>query len=389
MNFPRLILKSGRDKAVRNRHPWIFSGAVKHRPKAGDGHIVAVYSNKEEFLGLGHFAPQATLICRMFHFGDTAPEIGPEYWHAKLRAAQAYRREVIDSDLTDGYRLVHAEGDGLPGVVIDIYGNSASMQLRTAGAMRLELELFGFLQEELGMEQVYVRYAPGHEGERSDRWMLGEGLPLIFREHGLQFNVDIEKGQKTGFFLDQRENRKLLRGFSAGRKVLNAFSYSGAFSVYALAGGAQYVESVDISASAAELARANVALNFGADARHEARKADCFRYLKEMPESEFDLIILDPPAFTKHISTVKRAARGYKEINLRAMQKIAPGGFLFTYSCSQHISTDLFRKIVFGAAVDAGREVRLVCQMVQAPDHPVSIFHPEGEYLKGLLLHIN
>jgi 23S rRNA (cytosine1962-C5)-methyltransferase len=387
MNHPPLVLKPGRDRAVRNRHPWIFSGAVKSRPhKAGEGDIVAVVTDAGEMLGLGHYAPQATLICRMFHFGGQALGVDAAFWQGKLGAALQYRRRILDLEATTGYRLVHAEGDGLPGVIIDIYENTASVQLRTAGTAQLAPVIQDFLARELKIAHIHLRTESKEEGE--GQWIKGQQEGLIFRENGLSFHVDVETGQKTGFFLDQRDNKVLLRGLARGCKVLNAFSYSGAFSVYALAGGAVSVDSVDISAAAAELATRNVTLNFGETPQHKAIKADAFKYLGEMEASAYDLIILDPPAFTKHISTVQKAARGYKEINLKAIQRIARGGLLFTFSCSQHVSTDLFRKIVFGAAADAGRDVRILHQMSQAPDHPVSIFHPEGEYLKGLCLYV-
>ncbi|MBK9450037.1 MAG: class I SAM-dependent rRNA methyltransferase [Bacteroidetes bacterium] len=387
MNYPQLVLKSGRDRAVRNRHPWIFSGAVKERPaKVGEGEIVAVCTNDGEVLGLGHYAPQSTLICRLFHFGKDEVTIDAEFWHRKLLAAWTYRTKVLDLQTTTGYRLVHAEGDSLPGIVIDIYGDAASVQLRTLGTAKLAPVITQFLENHLGIAHIYLRTETKEEGE--GKWIKGEEAERTFTENGVSFYVDIATGQKTGFFLDQRDNKTLLKSMAKGRRVLNAFSYSGAFSVYALAGGAVSVDSVDISASAAELATRNVMLNFGENENHSAIKADAFKFLAEMEKDKYDLIILDPPAFTKHISTVQKAARGYKEINLKAMQRIAPGGLLFTYSCSQHISTDLFRKIVFGAAADAGREVRIVHQMTQAPDHPVSIYHPEGEYLKGLCLYV-
>jgi 23S rRNA (cytosine1962-C5)-methyltransferase len=388
MNYPRLVLKSGRDRSARNRHPWIYSGAVKERPsKVGDGAIVAVCDNEGEVLGLGHYAPQSTLICRMFSFGKEESEVDASYWEAKLGKALAYRNQLLDLSATTGYRLVHAEGDSLPGVVIDIYGDAASVQLRTVGTAHLTTAIQGFLQKELGVQHMYLRTETKEEGEGT--WVLGQEQERSFQENGLSFYVDIATGQKTGFFLDQRDNRALLKSMSKGRRVLNAFSYSGAFSVYAIAGGAVSVDSVDISAAAAELATRNMELNFGATPSHQGIKADAFKFLQEMEKDAYDLIVLDPPAFTKHISTVQKAARGYKEINLKAMQKIASGGLLFTYSCSQHISSDLFRKIVFGAASDAGREVRIVHQMSQAPDHPISIYHPEGEYLKGLVLHVD
>ncbi|MFM2375083.1 MAG: hypothetical protein RLZZ165_180 [Bacteroidota bacterium] len=387
MNYPQLILKSGRDRSVRNRHPWIFSGAAKTRPSgAREGEIVAVVTNDGEVLGLGHYAPQATLICRMFHFGGQAVHVDDEFWECKLRAAWKYRDIVLDLNTVTGYRLVNAEGDELPGIIIDIYGEAASVQLRTAGTVALTPIIHRFLESELHIEHIYLRTETKEEGE--GKWIKGNEKTRTFREGALSFQVDIATGQKTGFFLDQRDNKALVAGMAAGRRVLNLFSYTGAFSVYALMGGAASVDSVDVSASAAELAIRNVELNYPECTVHQAIKADAFKYLQEMPEGGYDLIVLDPPAFTKHISTVQKAARGYKEINLKALQKIARGGFLFTFSCSQHISADLFRKIIFGAAADAGREVRIVHQMTQAPDHPVSIYHPEGEYLKGLCLYV-
>ena len=424
--FPILTLKSGRDKSIRNRHPWIYSGAVKERPHAPTGATVAVHDNKGELLGYGHYAPSATLICRIFAFGNQELNIDKTFWWKKLESAKALRTQLIQAKApngnnhrpetpntplqpdphhpTNGYRLVHAEGDGLPGIVIDIYGNAASVQLRTKGAIALQEIIIEFLKEVCQSSHIFVQQSIG-KGKTEGKWVTGGIEWVPFRENGMQFQVDIKGGQKTGFFLDQRDNRALVKEFAQGRTVLNAFSYSGAFSVFALAGNARQVDSVDISAHAIEQAEKNIALNFGEndqnpdkenttpaltkEKRHQGIKADCFQFLKEMPTNHYDLIILDPPAFTKHISTVKKAARGYKEINLKALQKIAAGGLLFTYSCSQHISKDLFRKIVFGAAADAGRNVRVLREMGQAPDHPVSIYHPEGDYLKGLLLHVD
>jgi 23S rRNA (cytosine1962-C5)-methyltransferase len=388
MNYPQLVLKSGRDRAVRNRHPWIFSGAIKQKPnKANEGDIVAVTDNDGEMLGLGHYAPNAALACRLFHFGSEQVQVDAAFWHAKLAEAAQYRSQVLDMQDTTGYRLVHAEGDGLPGIIIDLYGDAASVQLRTSGTAKLAPVIQDYLVKAHAVKHIFLRTEAKEESE--GQWVLGQQSVRTFEENGLKFYVDIETGQKTGFFLDQRDNRELLKtDFAKGKRVLNTFSYSGAFSVFAIAGQAASVDSVDISASAADLARDNVQLNFPDFAQHRAIKADAFQFLKEMEQDAYDLIILDPPAFTKHISTVQKAARGYKEINLKALQKIAKGGLLFTFSCSQHISTDLFRKIVFGAAADAGRNVRIVRQLSQAPDHPVSIFHPEGEYLKGLVLHV-
>lgn len=388
MSFPKLVLKTGRDRALRNRHPWIFSGAVKTRPaNTNEGDIVIVTDVEGEILGLGHYAPRAALICRLFTFGKDVPTVDAEFWKEKMRAAYRYRQSILDLAENTGYRLIHAEGDNMPGVIIDIYGDAASVQLRTTGTAKLADVIAEYLEKELNIAHIFCRTESKEDAVGN--WILGGEEKRTFTENGTSFYVDIETGQKTGFFLDQRDNRDLLRQMAKGRKVLNTFSYSGAFSVFALAGDALSVDSVDSSTSATELATENVELNFPGTDKHKSIKADAFSFLKEMPENAYDLIVLDPPAFTKHISTVKKAARGYKEINLKAMSKIASGGLLFTFSCSQHISADLFRKIVFGAAADAGRNVRIVAQLSQSPDHPVSIYHPEGEYLKGLVLHID
>ncbi|MEM6268795.1 MAG: class I SAM-dependent rRNA methyltransferase [Bacteroidota bacterium] len=386
MNYPQLVLKSGRERSVRNRHPWLYSGAIKTRPQAGVGDIVAICDNHGELLALGHYHPEATLACRIFAFTRKEISIDAAFWRQKLNAARAYRQQVLGSADTTGYRLIHAEGDGLPGVVLDIFGEVASLQLRTQGAIALYPIVEEFVRNELGIERLFLRTDRKEDGP--GKWTVGGGNSAHFQENGLHFRADIEKGQKTGFFLDQRDNRALLREYAGGRRILNAFAYSGAFSVYALAGDAQLVHSVDISAAATALAQENVALNFAEEPRHEAIKADCFQFLKEMEPNAYDVIVLDPPAFTKHISTVKKASRGYKEINLKAFQKVTSGGYVFTFSCSQHISRDLFRKIVFGAAADAGRPVRLVATLSQGADHPVDLYHPEGEYLKGLVLQV-
>jgi len=265
------------------------------------------------------------------------------------------------------------------------------VQARNPGAAAWIPHLMDYFEAEERLD-ISAVYASRGQGKQIDsEWLKGEPGLFEFIENELLFEVDIAEGQKTGFFLDQRENREQVAEFAQGKRVLNAFSYTGAFSLYALRGGADYVESVDISAKAVEASRHIINLNAGVldPKKHEAVQADCFKYLNEIERDQFDLIILDPPAFTKHISTVKRAARGYKEINLKALRKVRSGGWLFTFSCSQHISPDLFRKIVFGAAADAGREVRIVRQLSQSPDHPISIFHPEGEYLKGLLLYVS
>ncbi|MCB9236168.1 MAG: class I SAM-dependent rRNA methyltransferase [Bacteroidia bacterium] len=385
-SFPQLILKSGRQRSVINQHPWVFSGAVKDRPKAGPGSVVEVRDNAGELLGYGHYAPESQIICRMFAFGNQVRAIDEAFWLERLRHALVYRRATLDFAQISGYRLINAEGDNLPGIIIDVFGKVASIQVRTMGAAPLMPVLKSFLQKEAGITHLYFSYGKGQE--QAEGWDGEAPKACFFEEYGLKFNADIAGGQKTGFFLDQRENRHLVREYAPGKSVLDMFCYSGGFSVNSLAGKAARVVSVDVSAGALDLVRQNAALNGFADSGHEGVKADAFNYLKEMPEGEFDLIILDPPAFTKSIKTVPQAARGYKEINLKAFQKIRPGGLLFTFSCSQHMTTDLFRKVVFGAAADSGRSVRIITQLTQAPDHPINIYHPEGEYLKGLLLFV-
>jgi 23S rRNA (cytosine1962-C5)-methyltransferase len=390
MHYKKLILKEGKEKSVLNRHPWIFSGAVQHLPNAQAGDVVAVYSARKQRLGTGFIDSASQIVCRVFHFGaDTFPadeEFWPKYWLSKLLKAKRLRELLPDVAAGNCYRLVHAEGDEMPGIIADVYGNVLSVQLLIPATIRLQsllVEAFG----QLGFQSVFVRHMQQEDEEKAaGRWIGTQpAKPVIVTEHGLQFKIDVDLGQKTGFFIDQRENRKLLASYASGRKVLNAFSYSGGFSVYALAGGATEVHSLDVSESALQLAADNVLLNGLPHEKHKTIRDDCFRYLKNMPD-DFDLVVLDPPAFAKNKGAVDAAARGYKQINLEAMKRIKPDGLLFTYSCSHHIGRDLFRKIVFGAAADAGRQVQILHHASQSSDHPVNIFHPESEYLKGLVL---
>lgn len=389
--FAQLILKSGRDRSVANRHPWVFSGAIKTYPDAENGDVVAVVTNNGQLLGYGFYSPKSQITCRIFHFGE-APAAGFDdaFWKSKIEAALALRKQLINPQTTTCYRLLHAEGDFLPGIIADVYGPVVVAQVLIKGTEHIYPMLEAALLE-AGYKHIYLKQKENSgflEAVQLPKGWRTEPCPMPVRvqEHGLQFDIDVETGQKTGFFIDQRENRLLTQQFSAGKKVLNAFSYTGGFSLYALAGGAREVHSVDISKDA--IARANelVELNFPG-AQHTGVAADCFDYLKQT-EEVYDLIVLDPPAFAKSAKAVNNAARGYKELNMVAMKKIAPGGLLFTYSCSQNITPDLFRKIVFGAAVDAGREVRILRQLSQADDHPINIYHPEGEYLKGLMLYV-
>lgn len=391
--YKNLILKSGRDRSILNRHPWVFSGAIKTMPSAENGDIVAVRDNQQTLLGYGYFSPQSQITCRMFEFTSQEMDFSAApYWHQKIEKAYQLRKSLVTGPHTNAYRLLHAEGDFLPGIIADIYTDIAVVQLLIKGTEKVLPHLMSGLQA-LGIKHIYLKnkHSPGFREEvgTPNGFLTGEeaGLHVVIQENGLQFTIDIEKGQKTGFFIDQRDNRDLLRKYTTGKRVLNAFSYTGGFSVYALAGKATLVHSVDISKDATSICDENVALNFGPAAAHQSITADCFEYLRHTTEA-YDVMVLDPPAFAKNAKAVPNASRGYKDLNMTAFKKIRPGGILFTFSCSQNIDKDLFRKIVFSAAADAGRNVRILHQLTQPVDHPVNIFHPEGEYLKGLVLHV-
>lgn len=384
-----IVLKSGRERSLLNRHPWVFSGAVKEMPEAQNGEIVKVVTNHNELLGYAFFSQHSQITCRVFEFTSEEIRIDADYWIAKIRRAAELRKIVVGTD-TNMYRLLHAEGDFFPGVIIDVYAGVAVVQLLTRGTERIKEHIFEGLRQ-LGIAHIYVKTKSStqrlEEVETPSGW-VGEAypMPVAGSEHGITFLVDVEKGQKTGFFIDQRENRRILGEYAKGKKVLNTFSYSGGFSVYALAAGASLVHSVDSSKEAIELCDQNVAANFK-DAPHASFVQDVFDHLQQT-EIDYDIMVLDPPAFAKNARAVPNASRGYKNLNLEAFRKIKPGGLIFTFSCSQHIDRDLFRKIVFSAAADAKRNVRILQQLTQPEDHPVNIFHPEGEYLKGLLLHV-
>jgi len=389
-SIPVLTLHKGREKSIYNRHPWIFSGAVRQLPQAENGDIVQVNDAQGNQLGYGFFSPKSQIICRMVAFGTQTLSFDASFWWQKLEKAFALRQQLFDPAQTNAYRLVHAEGDFFPGLIIDIYHHTAVVQLLTKATERLHELLLEGLQR-LGIRHIYFKIKENsawlEEVSIKAGWATAAPtLPIAIVENGHKFEVDVEKGQKTGFFLDQRDNRQLLAQYCQGKRVLNTFCYTGGFSVYALAGGAKEVHSVDISKEAIKGCEQNILQNFGAQAPHEAWAADSFDFLRQ--HEGYDVVILDPPAFAKSAKTVANATRGYKDLNLSGMKRITPGGILFTFSCSGNISRDLFRKIVFGAAADAQRNVRILHQLTQPTDHPVSIFHPEGEYLKGLVLQI-
>jgi 23S rRNA (cytosine1962-C5)-methyltransferase len=380
-----IVLKPGKEKALLNRHPWIFSGALKKQDHALEvGDKIAIRDHRGVILALGHWCGGEGLVCRVFSF-DVDEKIDDEFWLTRLREALAVRKTFgLPSKTTNGFRLVHGEGDGLSGLVLDVYDENASIQLSNPGLAAHMPLLMDFLQKECGQKRIFYHASFNDEST----WLVGTGGISQFRENDLGFHVSIDEGQKTGHFLDQRDNRALVRSLAGGRDVLDAFSYTGGFSVYAAAGGARSVTSLDISKQALAMAADNISLNNFAHS-HRIIEADCFNYLRTLTKDEYDLIILDPPAFAKSAQAVMRASRGYKDINLVAMKAIKNGGLIFTFSCSQHIDQDLFKKIIFAAAKDSRRDVRIVRELTQGADHPVSIYCPQSLYLKGLLLYVS
>ena len=388
-----VILRRGKEESLKRFHPWIFSGAVMNlegNPEEGD--VVTVLDSQHNFLCQGHWQV-GSIAVRVLTF-EQEP-IDDAFWQKRLGEALGVRQAIglADSEAGDTYRLVHGEGDLLPGLVIDVYGKTAVMQAHSVGMHVSREQIAAALKQVMGerLDSIYYKSETTLPIKAAidggNGFLLGESHNDVAVENGLRFHIDWLKGQKTGFFVDQRENRSLLERYSHGRSVLNMFCYTGGFSVYALRGGARLVHSVDSSSKAVELVRANVELNFPADPRHEAFAEDAFRFLDDMTVP-YDLVVLDPPAFAKHRDAVKNALRGYTKLNARAMEKIAPGGILFTFSCSQAVSKEQFRTAVFTAATLAHRQVRILHQLHQPADHPVSIYHPEGEYLKGLVLYV-
>ncbi len=395
MDIPILRLKKGRHQSLLRKHPWVFSGALQHLPPSlEDGALVHVSDHEGKVLGTGHYH-RGSIAVRLFAFERVVP--GPAFWEAALQRAFRFRKlvGVLDLPQTNCYRLVHGEGDGLSGLVIDLYGEVAVLQCHSIGMHRTRDHLVQAVRSVLGQHiRVYDKskhaLPPQYAAQVSEGWLAGaqEEASVVVQEYGHRFLVDVGKGQKTGFFLDQRENRRFVSTFCAGKTVLNAFCYSGGFSVYALKQGAHRVDSVDASAQAVAWARHNVALNELPSTRHGAYVADVVTFLKEQPFGKYDLMVVDPPAFAKRLDKRHQAVQGYKRLNALAMSKIAPGGLLFTFSCSQVIDLQLFKDTIVAAGIEAGRQVRILATLSQPPDHPVSLFHPEGSYLKGLGLYV-
>ena len=401
--YKTIILKKGKESSLLRFHPWIFSGAIQAiDDDVEEGDTVRVLSHDKQFLAVGHYQI-GSIAVRVLSFEDIT--IDGDFWRERLQKAYEVRKAIgvirrpsassvrIDTNVNTTYRLVHGEGDNLPGLIIDIYDDTAVMQAHSVGMHVCRQEIAEALVDVMGQSLHAIYYKSettlpfkANLGQENG-FIYGSTENNIAIENGLKFHIDWLKGQKTGFFVDQRDNRALLEHYSKGRSVLNMFCYTGGFSVYALRGGARLVHSVDSSAKAIELTRANVELNFPGDKRHEAYAEDAFKYLDEHDDT-YDLIILDPPAFAKHRKALRNGLRGYTRLNVKGLQKIRHGGILFTFSCSQVVTKENFREAVFTAAAQTGRRVRILHQLHQPADHPINIYHPEGEYLKGLVLYV-
>lgn len=394
MNMIKIILKKGKEASLERFHPWVFSGAVaKMTGEPEEGEVVEVYTASDEFIAIGHYQI-GSIAVRVLSFEKRA--IDKAFIVERLTAAYNMRKAMnLDfSERNNTFRLVHGEGDFLPGLIIDIYGSTAVMQAHSVGMHLMRnliaesvIEVFkGKVNCVFYKSETTLPYKADTGAE--DGYLIGEDKVALATENGLKFLIDWEKGQKTGFFIDQRENRALVERYAHGRKVLNMFCYTGGFSCYAMRGGALSVHSVDSSAKAIALTDKNIENNFGADSRHNSFAVDAFKFLDDMKQGEYDLIILDPPAFAKHRGALHNALQGYKRLNAKAFEKIAKGGILFTFSCSQVVDKEQFRLAVFSAAAMSRRKVRILNFLTQGADHPINIYHPEGEYLKGLVLYV-
>lgn len=391
--YKKVYLKKGKEESLKRFHPWVFSGAIQHVDDGiAEGDIVRVITASGSFIAVGHYQV-GSIAVRVLSFRDIP--IDDEFWQKRLSAALAMRLDIGIADNPDNntYRLVHGEGDHLPGLVVDCYGKTAVMQAHSVGMHVCRKAIARALVSVMGtrLENVYYKSETTLPFKadlgQENGFLYGGSTDNVAVENGLRFYVDWLRGQKTGFFVDQRENRSLLERYARGRSVLNMFCYTGGFSFYAMRGGARLVHSVDSSAKAIELTNRNVALNFPGDQRHEAFCEDAFKFL-DAADGQYDLIILDPPAFAKHRAALHNALKGYMRLNAKAFERIKPGGILFTFSCSQVVTKDHFRNAVFTAAAQSGRKVRILHQLHQPADHPINIYHPEGEYLKGLVLYV-
>ena len=395
-------LRKGKEESLKRFHPWVFSGAIAAIDEGiAEGDVVRVLTNTGDFIAVGHYQ-EGSIAVRVLTFSDV--QIDDKFWHSRLLSALQMRQAIgiADNPNNNTYRLVHGEGDNLPGLIIDVYGQTAVMQAHSIGMHLCRKEIARALVDVMESRISHVYYKsettlPFMTADDMNGFLYGNSDDNIATENGLKFRVDWLKGQKTGFFVDQRENRSLLEHYARDKRVLNMFCYTGGFSFYAMRGGAELVHSVDSSAKAIELTKQNVELNFPGDARHEAFCEDAFKFLEgigmpkansQQPTASYNLIILDPPAFAKHRGALHNALKGYTRLNQKAFEKIEKGGILFTFSCSQVVTKDHFRNAVFTAAALAKRKVRILHQLHQPADHPINIYHPEGEYLKGLVLYV-
>lgn len=394
-----ITLRKGKEESLLRKHPWIFSGAIQSADQdMQEGDVVRVLSSRGDFIAVGHWQI-GSIAVRVLSFEDV--QIDDDFYENKLSVALDVRRSIglLRGEDTDAqhknstYRLVHGEGDNLPGLVIDIYSDTAVMQAHSVGMHVDRMMIANALKKVMGDKLSAVYYKSEttlpYKADlgQENGFLVGQSGSDVAIENGLKFHIDWLKGQKTGFFIDQRDNRQLLEQYSKGKRVLNMFCYTGGFSVYSMRGGAQQVHSVDSSAKAIDLVNKNIELNFPNDSRHEAFAADAFKFIDEMG-SNYDLVILDPPAFAKHRDALKQALRGYTKLNARAMEKMPKGSILFTFSCSQAVNKEQFRTAIFSAAMQAGRNIRILHQLHQPADHPINIYHPEGEYLKGLVVYV-
>ncbi|MDE0560319.1 class I SAM-dependent rRNA methyltransferase [Algoriphagus sp. NF] len=393
MNYPKIILKKGKEISLKRRHHWVFSGAIAEQESdLENGELVSVYSRGGEFLGIGHFS-NGSIMVRMISFEKS--EIDQNFWDEKIQSAFQLRNSLglTDSSHTNVYRLIHGEGDLLPGLIIDFYNGTAVIQCHQIGMHQHLENISKALQNCYGkrLKAIFDKSSetlPKHFGIHENNWVYGSPDTDLVQEYGATYRIDWDKGQKTGFFIDQRENRKLLADYSKGKKVLNTFCYSGGFSVLSLLEGAEEVHSVDISAKAIELTEENIKLNPEIKGRHESKVADVVKYIREIGD-DYDIIVLDPPAFAKNIKARHNAVQAYKRLNAEALKRIKKGGILFTFSCSQVVDKNLFAHTVTAAAMETGRRTRILHQLSQPADHPINIFHPETEYLKGLVLFVD
>lgn len=385
--FPKVILKQGKEKSILRRHPWVFSGAVYGvSEELTDGQMVDVVDSKNNHLGTGCFSDRGSIVVRLLTFG--ADKFTENFWAEKLQSAWNLRVKLLDFEATTAFRVIHGEGDGIPGLIIDYYNKNWVIQAHSSG-INIQMEkIADAIKNNFSAycETIYCKSSGTLPHTGKDYFLFGDNAETIAKENNIQFHVNWVEGQKTGFFLDQRDNRKLLAEFSKDKKVLNTFCYTGGFSIYAMSAGAELVTSVDISQKAVDLAAKNMELNFPG-AQHKAVADDVFNFMKENHQI-YDVIVLDPPAFAKNIKSKHTATQAYKRLNIAGLKALAPNGILFTFSCSQVIDDVLFYNTVAAAAIETGRNIRVLHKLEQGPDHPTNIYHPEGHYLKGLVLFV-